>query len=128
MSLGFNRIEDLPAKYQGQARQKLGSDGFAKESKYHNKPTEVDGHLFPSEQEATRYGELKLLYEAKEISALSLQVPFFLPGGIIYVADFVYYDIGEKHWVVEDSKGVRTKEYIMKKKLMLEIGIEIQEV
>ena len=128
MGLNINRIEDLPEKYREQARQKLGSDGFAKEIKFHNKPTEADGHLFPSEHEACRYGELRLLYEAKSISALSIQVPFFLSGGIIYIADFVYYDLRDKRWIVEDAKGVRTKEYIMKKKLMREIGIEIQEV
>lgn len=128
MGLNINRIEDLPAKYQGQARKQLGSEGFAKESKYHNKPTEVDGHMFQSGHEAERYGELRLLYQAQKICALRLQVPFFLPGGIIYKADFVYYDIENKCFIVEDAKGDRTKEYIMKKKLMLEIGIEIQEV
>ena len=46
-----------------------------------------------------------------------------------YVADFVYTlnDSGET--VVEDTKGVRTKEYIIKRKLMLWVhGIRIREV
>jgi hypothetical protein len=90
--------------------------------------TEADGYVFASAREAKRYGELKLQYAAREIAALRLQVPFPLPGGIVYIADFVYYDLRDKRWVVEDVKGVRTKEYQLKKKLMREIGIEIDEV
>ena len=44
-----------------------------------------------------------------------------------YVADFVYYKNGQI--VVEDTKGVRTKEYTIKRKLMLQKwGIQITEV
>jgi hypothetical protein len=44
-----------------------------------------------------------------------------------YVADFVYMENGER--VVEDAKGVRTKEYVIKRKLMLQrYGIQIREV
>ena len=44
-----------------------------------------------------------------------------------YVADFVYTKSGEV--VVEDVKGHRTPEYIIKRKLMLwRHGIAIQEV
>lgn len=67
------------------------------------------------------------MYQAREIASLMIQVPFPLPGGISYIADFVYYDIRRKRFVVEDAKGVKTKEYVMKKKLMREIGIEIEE-
>jgi hypothetical protein len=99
-----------------------------KESKYHNIKTEVDGHVFDSKHEAERYGELCFMFAAKEIAALGLQVSFPLPGGIQYIADFVYYDLKCRCWVVEDAKGVRTKEYKIKQKLMKEIGIEIREV
>ena len=45
-----------------------------------------------------------------------------------YIADFVYMD-KDGQQVVEDTKGVRTKEYIIKRKLMLHrYGIRIQEV
>lgn len=37
-----------------------------------------------------------------------------LERGVYYIADFVYYRDGE--YVVEDTKGVRTKEYIIKRK------------
>lgn len=44
-----------------------------------------------------------------------------------YVADFQYMRDGEL--VVEDAKGVKTKEYIIKRKLMLYFhGIRIKEV
>ena len=45
-----------------------------------------------------------------------------------YIADFVYTD-SKGQTVVEDTKGVRTKEYIIKRKLMLFMhGIHIKEV
>lgn len=44
-----------------------------------------------------------------------------------YKADFVYTEGGET--VVEDVKGYRTKEYIIKRKLMLHVyGIRIREI
>ena len=44
-----------------------------------------------------------------------------------YIADFVYQQ-GEKI-IVEDTKGFKTKDYIIKRKLMLyELGIRISEV
>uniref|UniRef100_UPI004024EFF0 DUF1064 domain-containing protein n=1 Tax=Prevotellamassilia timonensis TaxID=1852370 RepID=UPI004024EFF0 len=46
-----------------------------------------------------------------------------------YIADFVYTDCTTGQTVVEDTKGVRTKEYIIKRKLMLHVhGIRIKEV
>lgn len=46
-----------------------------------------------------------------------------------YVADFVYHDAHTGELIVEDTKGVRTKDYIIKRKLMLkEYGIKIKEI
>lgn len=46
-----------------------------------------------------------------------------------YVADFVYVDTETEKRVVEDSKGFKTKDYIIKRKLMLFIhGIRVREV
>ena len=56
----------------------------------------------------------------------------FKPGKVLeratyYVADFVYEENGKK--VVEDTKGVKTKDYILKRKLMLWVhGIRVREV
>lgn len=128
MVLRVNDVGELPEQMQAQVRKKLGvGNTAAKDLKYHNVRTEADGHIFDSQHEAVRYGELKLMYQAREIASLMIQVPFPLSGGISYIADFVYYDIRRKRFVVEDAKGVKTKEYVMKKKLMREIGIEIEE-
>ena len=107
-------------------------------SKYGNRKVTVDGLTFDSAKEAKRWRELCLLERAGTISALRRQVKYkLLPsqrvGGkvverpVTYIADFVYTEDGQT--VVEDAKGVRTKEYIIKRKLMLYIhGIQVKEV
>ena len=107
-------------------------------AKYHNKKTEVDGIKFASLKEAKRYSDLKLLETVGAISDLRLQVKYELipsqriDGKVVerpcvYIADFVYKEGGQT--IVEDTKGVRTKEYVVKRKLMLyKYGIRIREV
>lgn len=117
--------------------------------KYGSKKVIFDGITFDSKKEAHRYCELKLLLRAGKISNLELQKPFeLIPaqrepstmtktgkeklGRVIeqsvkYVADFVYIENGQT--VVEDTKGVKTKDYIIKRKLMLYVyGIKIKEI
>lgn len=101
-------------------------------NKYRNKITVYDGIRFASKKEAKRYTELKLLAQLGAIQALELQVPFVLipkqPGEreCKYIADFVYTDNGER--IVEDCKGKKTREYIIKRKLMRWVhGITILE-
>lgn len=108
-------------------------------SKYRNKKTVVDGKVFASNQEARRYTELTLMARGGLITDLRCQVAFELipaqrdRGKLVerpvsYIADFVYLDSNGKT-VVEDVKGVATRDYIIKRKLMLERhGIRIQEV
>lgn len=110
-------------------------------TKYNNKKITVDGQIFDSKKEANRYKELRLLEKAGEIKDLRTQVKFKLipaqrdeaTGKVIerecsYKADFVYYE-EDGETVVEDVKGFRTKEYIIKRKLMLyQYGIRIREV
>lgn len=109
-------------------------------SKYNSKKTVVDGQTFDSKKEANRYKELRLLEKAGVIKDLWTQVKFKLipaqrdeaTGKVIerecsYKADFVYEEDGKT--VVEDAKGFRTKEYVIKRKLMLwRYGIRIREV
>lgn len=110
-------------------------------TKYNNKKITVDGQIFDSKKEANRYKELLLLEKAGEIKDLRTQVKFKLipaqrdeaTGKVIerecsYKADFVYYE-EDGETVVEDVKGFRTKDYIIKRKLMLyQYGIRIREV
>lgn len=96
-------------------------------SKYQSKKTVVDGITFDSKREAKRYCELKLLEKAGEIADLEcqwkfeLQMPFRKNGktirAIYYIADFAYFDKKKCRIVVEDVKGYKTKEYLLKKKL-----------
>jgi hypothetical protein len=99
-------------------------------TKYGNQKTEYDGHKFDSKKEARRYQDLKIMEQAGAISNLKLQVRFPLTiGGILictYVSDFTYKE-GSRE-CVEDTKGFKTPEYKLKKKLMKAIhGIEIIE-
>ena len=123
-------------------------------NKYYNiKTRALDGTVFDSQKEARRWDELCMLQRAGKITDLQRQVKYeLIPAQyetyerysqkgdrlkdgarvierkVEYVADFVYTtDIGEN--IVEDTKGVRTKDYIIKRKLMLAVhGIRINEV
>lgn len=121
-------------------------------NKYHARKCILDGIEFDSRKEAQRYSELLLLQRAKEISCLARQRKYVLipaqyeyyerfgkrgqelqPGKRLiekecaYVADFVYEENGKT--VVEDVKGMKTKDYIIKRKLMLfKFDIRIREV
>ncbi len=118
-------------------------------SKYHSKKVIRDGMTFDSVREYRRYCELALLQKAGHITNLQRQVKFVLipaqrepdtvgkRGGVkkgkilerecAYIADFTYYENG--NLVVEDTKGFATKDYIIKRKLMLFLKkIRIKEV
>ena len=124
--------------------------------KYGNiKRRTADGILHDSTKEARRWNELKLLERAGVITDLHRQVKFVLiptleetyerispktgkrlKDGVrtierecAYVADFVYQDAKTGELFVEDTKGVKTKDYIIKRKLMLWLySIRIKEL
>ena len=107
--------------------------------KYGNRKTVVDGITFDSAKEAKRYGELKMLEKAREISGLELQPSFVLQANglplqydsgrkVTYRADFAYYCHRRVKRIVEDAKGFKTPEYKIKKALMRSMGIEVIEV
>lgn len=94
---------------------------------------------YDSRKEHRRAEQLKLMQRAGLISNLREQVKFVLiptqrdPAGNLlerecsYYADFVYTKDGKT--VVEDTKGFRTPEYRIKRKLMLHVhGISIEEI
>ena len=126
-------------------------------AKYGNHKTyTTDGILHDSRKEALRWTQLLILEKAGLISCLKRQVEFILipdhrepstevyqkgekkgmpkegkllERKVVYVADFVYYDHRTNEKVVEDTKGVKTKDYIIKRKLMLYIHhIKIKEI
>lgn len=121
--------------------------------KYGNKKITVNGVTFDSKKEYARYWDLTMLERAGLITDLKRQVKFVLIPAqyeeyerfspktgkrlkngtrvvekeCSYIADFVYTQDGAQ--VVEDTKGMRTKDYIIKRKLMLYVhGIKIQEI
>ena len=115
--------------------------GVRKISKYGNRTVITEDGKFDSVKEYSRWQELKLLLRAGEIYDLQRQVPFVLipiqkdeRGRVIerevrYIADFTYRNTIDHRLVVEDTKGMKTKEYILKRKMMLyRNGIRIQEV
>lgn len=107
-------------------------------TKYNSRKVERDGMKFDSAKEYRRFCELSLLEKAGKVTDLQRQVKFeLIPsqriGGKVveractYVADFVYTENGNQ--VVEDTKGFKTKDYIIKRKLMLHnFGIQIKEI
>lgn len=102
--------------------------------KFRNVPTEVDGRVFASRKEARRFGELRLLERAGEISDLQIQpaFPLTVNGKLVckYLADFSYQRGGVR--VVEDVKSEITRKhpvYRVKNKLFAAVmGFEITEV
>lgn len=106
--------------------------------KYRNKKIDTAEGRFDSEKEYSRWVDLKWMQRAGQITDLQRQVTFeLLPsqkidGKVVerpvkYTADFVYMQNGEK--VVEDVKGLKLKEYIIKRKLMLYIhGLKVKEI
>lgn len=120
-------------------------------NKYNAKSVEYDGIKFDSQKEALRYKELRFLISEGIITDLRRQVKYVLiptqrepdtigaRGGVnqgkllerecSYIADFVYTVVETGETVVEDTKGFKTKEYAIKKKLMLFVyGIRIKEI
>ena len=107
-------------------------------NKYHSRKITKDGMTFDSVKEYRRWCELLLLEKAGQITGLERQTAFeLIPSQRIngkvaeracnYIADFVYEKDGQM--VVEDTKGFKTKDYIIKRKLMLHVhGIRISEV
>ena len=104
--------------------------------KYRNNIRKTEDGTFHSDGEYRRWIELKWMQRAGKISDLKRQVRYeLIPSQkgetrterkVVYVADFVYVQNGKT--IVEDFKGKKTTDYILKRKLMLyKYGIEILE-
>lgn len=117
--------------------------GPRRKNKYGARPS----GRYASTKEQQRAAILRLLQAAGDISNLREQVSYelipaqyalddkgrkitpALERSCRYIADFVYTDNHTGLTVVEDTKGVRTPQYIIKRKLMLfRHGIRIREI
>lgn len=106
------------------------------------------GHIHDSKKEALRCNELHMLLRGKQIRDLEIQKSYLIIPAIYnevdtkevykrgdlkgklkkkrvcveeaayYNADFVYFDKQLGKMVIEDCKGKRTKDYILKRKLV----------
>lgn len=120
-------------------------------SKYLNQKIRAFGEVFDSKKEFDRFVWLHAMQKRGKIKDLRRQVKYVLiptqrepdvigpRGGVTkgkliekecsYYADFVYTEVSSGKQIVEDVKGMRTKEYQIKRKLMLHVhGIRIHEV
>lgn len=105
-----------------------------KPNKYGAKKTIVDGITFDSKREAAYYGELKIREKLGEVSAVELQRPFKLlgPKGELlctYKCDFAFWDHIVDRFRVIDVKGIETRDFKIKKRMMRAMnGIEVEVV
>ena len=83
--------------------------------KYRAVPTSIDGLRFDSKAEAGRYADLRLLQKAGEVVFFLRQVPFDLPGGVKYRADFMIF-WADGSVTVEDVKGYDTPQSRLKRR------------
>ena len=130
----------------------MGYKPYRPNNKYHATKCEYNGEQFDSRREMRRFQELLLLERAGRLTNLKRQIKYvlipsqykvyerygkkgqrlkdkkeLLEREVSYIADFVYEMDGKT--IVEDAKGVQTKDYIIKRKLMLFVhGIKIKEV
>ena len=132
MALTSADLARLGPQAQKQVLDKLAGAQKPKKSKYGNRKVVCDGIKFDSERETARFGE----------SCPSLVEGYTTIEGerikpMVYRADFIYERAtepdcnGTVHWLreVEDAKGAKTKDYLLKKKLMQDrYGITIREV
>lgn len=82
--------------------------------------TECDGIKFDSKLEAKYYQQLKLRQRAGEVVLFLRQVPFHLPGGVVYRCDFQeFHQDGSVHFI--DVKGMETESFKAKKRMVEQV-------
>lgn len=112
---------------------------FRGNHKYGARKTVIDGIEFASGKEAKRYAELRLMEKAGEIRDLELQPRYVLQEAftdamgakqrpITYRADFRYFDLRRGETVVEETKGFKTADYKLRKKLFLAKYMDVRFV
>lgn len=86
-----------------------------KRGKFNASHPVIDGIRFDSALEAKYYLLLKWRISIGDLDYIIRQVPFDLPGGIKYRADFAEFKSGEPV-VYTDVKGIETKDFVRNKK------------
>ena len=94
-----------------------GSFEMSLKHKFYAKPTISDGIKFASKKEARYYETLKLRVRAGEVIMFLRQTPFHLPGNVTYRVDFQEF-LADGNIKFIDVKGMQTKDFIMKKKMV----------
>ena len=136
----------MSMRFPGQwFKDRFGVDAPAKGGRFTPEPKKPKygnqkNSTHASKRESKRSQELQVMQRAGMIRGLQEQVKYILipsqrdeQGKVIerqitYTADFVYQDKAGQ-LVVEDSKGFKTQQYIMRRKMMLWFhGIRIKEV
>ncbi len=100
-------------------------------SKYHNTRQDFAGLRFASGHEVAVCSGLMLEEKQGVVFGLRFRVRFTLPGGNIYESDATGLELVDHLLVprVWDAKGMRTKEYLVKKRAFkAEYGLEITEL
>ena len=128
--------EDLRAKGFGRYLQSRDTempvaDAPPRTAKYGNRKTIVGSSVFRSKREAEAFTLLQAREHIGEIQQLRREVEYNLVVNGIHVcdyrADFTYLENGRL--VVADAKGHKTKDYILKRKLMHAVhGVQILEM
>ena len=92
--------------------------GYRPRHKFNAVRTLRDGFKFDSKMEARYYDGLKLrCLPGGDVVFFMRQVPFYLPGNVRYVVDFLeFHTDGTVHFV--DVKGTETETFKVKKKLV----------
>lgn len=109
-----------------------------KVSKFKAQRVEVAGIKFDSKKEAARWAELKVLERAGVIRDLELQVPIMLEGRdkpmltrtgkqMKLTVDFTYIEVETGLRIFNDSKGMPTRDYEVRKSAAEAMGIKILE-
>jgi hypothetical protein len=125
VTLRFKSESDIPRHLLPQQEANLVGAIGRKRAKYNNRSTVIDDKRFDSQLEARCYQWLTLRWKAGNILWFTRQVPFELPGGVRYRADFL---VATKHGVeVWDAKGYDTQESRNKRKQVEAIyGVHVQ--
>ena len=116
-------------------------EDFTMKHRNRSKKFEWNGEVFTSNKEFDRYQELLCLQGAGKIRNLERRVElpllpsqrdengYVIERAVGIVVDFTYFDIEQDRTILEDAKEYRSKEYILKRKMMLYLNhIVVHEV